>query len=492
MTIVGLIHVTSNPRMEYKVRAVDLELCYLSATEAIERFKKKELSPVDLMKAVIARTEQVNPQLNAVTYSFFDRALAQASEAEGKYVRADKDLRPLEGIPVAIKDFHPVKGEITTYGSKTHADFRSDYTAPTVQRLLDAGGIMHLRTTTPEWAYSGMTHSPLWGITRNPWNTDYTPGGSSGGAGAAVVAGMTTLADGTDGGGSIRIPAAACGLVGFKPPFGRNPLDRDHPGESILKYGPITRTVADAALMQNIMSGPHVEDRCTVREVIRLPEKYRPLEKCKIAFSIDLGYVGVDQEVQKNTYKALDVFRSLGCEVTEVDLGWTSENLTMWMRYWESLFAATAGKYLDERRADLDPVVVGLLERGRLHTAAEMYQVTLHRGKMWRTLGPILEKYDFLVCPTNAVPAVRAEHDQSASDFNVDGKPTHATYGWFLTNPFNLMSECPVMSVPSGIASTGIPTGIQIVGRTFDDVSVFRAAAAYEAANGWSGKRPAL
>lgn len=111
---------------------------------------------------------------------------------------------------------------------------------------------------------------------------------------------------------------------------------------------------------------------------------------------------------------------------------------------------------------------------------------------MWRTLGPILEKYDFLVCPTNAVPAVRAEHDQSASDFNVDGKPTHATYGWFLTNPFNLMSECPVMSVPSGIASTGIPTGIQIVGRTFDDVSVFRAAAAYEAANGWSGKRPAL
>src|SRR5262245_3781503 len=148
----------------------DLELCYLTATEALRRFRNKQLSPVELMRAVIARTEEVNPKLNAVTYKFFDRALDQAKEAEAKYARSDGRLRPLEGVPVAIKDFHPVKGEITTFGSKIFEGFRPEYTAPTVQRLLDAGAIMHLRTTTPEFAYSGMTHSPLWGITRNPWN----------------------------------------------------------------------------------------------------------------------------------------------------------------------------------------------------------------------------------------------------------------------------------------------------------------------------------
>lgn len=474
------------------MEAVDLELCYISASEAIKRFKAKSLSPVELVKAVIARTEQVNDRLNAVTYTFFDRALEEAKEAEKKYSKTDGRVRALEGVPVAIKDFHPVKGELTTFGSKIHEGFRPDYTAPTVQRLLDAGAIMHMRTTTPEFAYSGMTHSPLWGITRNPWNTDYTPGGSSGGAGAAVAAGMTTLADGTDGGGSIRIPAAACGLVGFKPPFGRNPLDRDHPGESILKYGPITRTVADAALMQNVMSGPHVEDRCSVREIVHLPASYDSIKNCKIAFSMDLGYLGVDEEVQNNTRRSLEVFRDLGCDVVEVDLAWTSENLRMWMTHWEGLFAAVAGDSLGRWRDDMDPIVVGLLERGLSHTAADMYRVTLHRGKMWQALGPILEKYDFLVCPTNAVPAVPADHDQASTNFIVNGKQTHATYGWFLTNPFNLMSQCPVMSVPSGFASNGVPTGIQIVGRTFDDLTVFRAAAAYEAAYQWHDKHPVL
>ncbi|MGD9743312.1 MAG: amidase [Hyphomicrobium sp.] len=470
----------------------ELELCYLSASEAIERFKARTLSPVDLMRAVIARAEQVNKKLNAITHSFFDRALDQARMAEAKYRKTDGRPRALEGIPVAIKDFHPVEGEITTFGSKIFEGFRPSFTAPTVQRLFDAGAIMHFRTTTPEFAYSGMTHSPLWGITRNPWNTDHTPGGSSGGSAAAVAAGMTTLADATDGGGSIRVPAAACGLVGFKPPFGRNPLDRDHPGESILSYGGLARTVADAALMQNVMSGPHPEDRCSLREVVRLPRTHQPLENCKIAFSMDLGYLNVDREVQENTRRALEVFRSLGCEVVEIDLAWTADNLRMWLTYWEGLFATVAAHFLDRWRNEMDPIVVDLLERGRRHSAADMYAVTLHRGKMWQVLGPVLEKFDFLVCPTNGVPAVRVDHDQASKTFEIDGKSTHATYGLFLTNPFNLMSECPVMSVPSGRASTGIPTGIQIVGRTYDDLGVFRAASAYEAANPWHDRHPDL
>jgi Asp-tRNA(Asn)/Glu-tRNA(Gln) amidotransferase A subunit family amidase len=470
----------------------DLDLCYLTATEAIARFKAKTLSPVELTKALMDRIERINPKVNAITYKFYDRALQQAKEAESKYMATDGPVRPLEGIPVAIKDFHPVKGEITTFGSRIYENFRPDYTAPTVERLLQAGGNMLFRTSTPEFAYSGMCHSPLWGITRNPWNTDYTSGGSSGGAAAAVAAGMTPLADGTDGGGSIRIPAGACGLVGFKPPFGRNPLDRDHPGESILAYGPITRSVADAALMQNVMSGPHPDDRCALREKVIIPTFHDSVNGWKIAFSMNLGYFGIDADVQKNTHKALDVFRRLGCEVEEVDVGWNWTNLSMWLVHWESLFATVASEYLYRWRFDMDPIVVGLLERGLRHSAIQLYRVNLHRGWMYQKLAPILETYNVLICPTNAVAAVPAVHDQADPNFTINGRRHHATYGWFLTNPFNLMSQCPVMSVPSGFASSGVPTGIQIVGRTFDDVSVFRAAAAYEAASPWRQHRPNL
>ena len=187
------------------------ELCMMTAGEALAAFRARRLSPVELMQAVIARVEKVNPALNAFTYTFFERALEQARRAEAKYLKSDGRPRPLEGIPVAIKDLHPVKGEITTFGSKAFADNRPDHTAPTVERLLRAGAILHARTTTPE-SPSGTTYSALWGVTRNPWNTAYSPGGSSGGAGAALATGMTMLADGTDAGGSIRIPASACGI----------------------------------------------------------------------------------------------------------------------------------------------------------------------------------------------------------------------------------------------------------------------------------------
>src|SRR5262249_21014084 len=251
--------------------------------------------------------EQLQPRVNALTYTYFDRAMEQAKAAEERYIRHSGQPRPLEGVTVAIKDFHPVKDEITTFGSKIYRDFRPRYSAPTVQRLLDAGAIVHCRTTTPEFAHTGITASPLWGVTRNPWNLDYTPGGSSGGAGAVLAAGMSTLADGTDGGGSIRIPASVNGVVGYKPPFGRNPLDLDHPFESILHYGPMARSVADAALMQNVMSGPHLDDICTIREKVVLPEGSEDIRGWRIAYSMDLGFYAVDQEVRRNTLAAVEV-----------------------------------------------------------------------------------------------------------------------------------------------------------------------------------------
>lgn len=470
----------------------DSDICYLTATEAVAAFKAKTLSPVELMQAVIARCEAVNPQVNAITYDFYERALKQARAAEKVYTRRGGKPRALEGVSVAIKDFHPVKGEITTFGSKIFEHHRPDYTAATVERLFKAGAIMHVRSTTPEFAYSGNTHSPLWGQTRNPWNLDYVSGGSSGGAGAMVATGMTTLADGTDGGGSIRIPASACGVVGYKAPFGRNPLDRDHPLESLLHYGPLTRSVADAALMQNVMSGPHADDLCSLPDKLVIPAALEGLKGWKVALSIDLGYVQVDPEVERNTRAAAEVFRKLGCKVEEVDLGWDWGVLDCWLTWWEGLFAGVAAQYLPRWRYEMDPFVVNLLDKGRAHDAMRLYQCNIKRGEMWRKLAPIVNQYDVLLCPTLAVPAVKTDHDEFSTRYTINGKPVNAYVGWIMTHGFNLVSQCPVMSVPTGFAQSGVPTGMQIVARPFDDLRVFRAASAFEQAKPWHRKRPAI
>lgn len=471
----------------------DTDLCYLTATSAIAAFRSGELSPVDLMQAVIARVEGTNDRLNCLTYEYFDRALEQARAAADVYARDPESARPLEGIPCAIKDWHSVRGEITTYGSKAYRDFRPERSAPTVDRLLDAGAIMHFRTTTPEQAHSGVTKSPLWGITRNPWNTDYSPGGSSGGAGAAVAAGLTTIADGTDGGGSIRIPASACGVFGYKPPFGRNPLDYEHPSESVLHYGPLTRSVADAALAQNVMSGQHPADIASLRDRVDLPSEFASIAGRRVALSMDLGYFDVAEEVQTNTRAAAKVLESLGCEVEEVDLGWDYGVLEAWQTNWEGLFWALAGPSLRRWRYELDPFVVKLIENGSRRTVADFYAVNSKRHEMYQGIGRVLADHDVLICPTLAVPSVLADHSNEDPSFTIDGKSALPYLGWALTYPFNLVSQLPVASVPTGVSpTTGVPTGMQIVGPAYDDLSVFEVAAAFESASPWRGRRPAL
>ncbi len=472
----------------------DTNLCYVTAVEARAAFKARKLSPVELMDAVIKRYDEVNPKVNAVTYTFFDRAREQAKQAERRYSQANGDVRPLEGIPMAIKDLHPVKDEITTWGSKVFEGVRADYTLPIIQRLLDAGAILHLRTTTPEFAHTGHCHSPLWGATRNPWNLEYSSGGSSGGSGVAVATGMTTIADGDDGGGSIRIPSSACGVFGFKPPFGRNPgvlvptnLDW------ILHLGPIVRSVDDAIAMQNVMSGPHPEDATTLRPKLVIPDNLdHKIKGWKIAFSMDLGYFEVDAEVQRNTRSAVDIFRSLGCQVDEVQLGWNYGSYDAWMTQWEGLFAAVAGQHLPRWQYEMDPYVRQMLHRGMQHSFVRVKQTEFVRTEMYKKLSPIMEKYQILLCPTLAVPSVDAWHQCDDPNFKINGKHVDAMIQWCMTYPFNLLSQLPVATVPSGFASTGIPTGMQIVGRTYDDISVFQAAKAYEKANPWSDKHPLL
>lgn len=471
----------------------DLELCYLSATDALARFAARDLSPVDIVKAQIQRNRDLNPVLNATTETFFDEALAEARKAEARYAKPRSSrLRPLEGLTVAIKDFHSIKGRRTTYGSKAFADFKPDNTAPTVERLLKAGAILLSRTTTPEFAFSGITKSPLWGITRNPWNPDCTPGGSSGGSAAVVAAGMSTLADGTDGGGSCRIPAAFSGIVGYKPPFGRNPLDREHPLENLLHYGPMTRTVGDAALMQNVMSGVHVADQCSLRETVILPETYEAVRGMKIAFSMDLGYYEVADDVQRNTRAMVAALRKLGARVDEVSLGWNLGVLDAWMTRWEGIFADIGGPLLARWRYEMTPFCVRLIEAGLRHSAPRFYHTNVTRGDMYHRLGPVLESYDALICPTLAVSSLAADHDEGGDDLRINGRPVTNYLGWAMTYPFNLMAWCPALSIPSGFGDGNMPTGLQIVGRTFDDPTVFRIAHALEKARPWSGTRPPI
>lgn len=460
----------------------DLELCYMSATEAIRRFKDRSLSPVELMAAIIARAEAVEPVCNLFTHSYFDAAMDQARKAEAKYAKPGARVRPLEGIPVAIKDENSIKGQNTTSGSLIYKDKIDDKTSLSVERILRAGGIVHARSTCPEFACAGVTHSKLWGVSRNPWNRDFTTGGSSGGSGGALAAGTTTLANGSDIWGSIRMPASCCGVLGFKPPYGRVPEDSPFNLDPYCHEGPLARNVADLALLENVMAGPHPQDITTVKPKLTIPGELKDIKGWKIATSMDLGYFEVDPEVVANTKAALQSFRDLGATVEEVDLGWSETTLTAASNHLGHLFGTMVGLALPRHRETMTNYARAFATFGRQVTAEDYFESTVIAGEMYATLGPILERYDVLVCPTLPLPAVAADYDPGLDSVAINGKPVHPIWGWCMTYPFNVMSRCPVMAVPSGFAANGVPTGIQIVGRTFDDVRVFRAAAALERA----------
>jgi amidase len=449
-----------------------------------------------LLAALVDRADKINPAINCFADRYFNEALAQAAQSEQRYMKRGAKLAPLEGIPLAVKDAQRVAGKRTTHGSLIFKDALDDHSDPMIERLQKAGAIVFARTTTPEFCLSGVTHSRMWGITRNPWNLDHTPGGSSGGSGAALAAGLTTLATGTDIGGSIRIPASASGVIGFKPPHGRNP---DGPPANFDRFnhcGPLTRTIADAALMQNITSGPHPLDHDSIRSRVRLPLKATSIKGMKIAYSIDFDYEEVDSEVRTNTLATLEVFARLGARIEEVRLEWNREILRDCYHWYNTMNFGRQTLWHRKHSADL-------MTDYALHTAGMIEKMTgmddVHKTwsrihTMYRTLGPVLAANDVFICPNNNYPAVKADHDPSDQSFTVNGKKADPEYGWVMSYQFNMLHNCPVLAVPSGHASSGVPTGIQIVARTWDDVRVFRAGLAYEkAVGGWytaKDKRP--
>jgi amidase len=462
---------------------VDLDLCYMSASEALRQFKAKKLSPVELMTAVIARAEATKKAINAFTFTHFDEAMEEARRAEKRYALGAAS-GVLEGLPIGIKDESFIAGKPTSGGSLIASDAPADFTSPVNERILKVGGIVHARTATPEFSCAAYTWSKRWGVTRNPWNRRMTPGGSSGGSAASLAAGTSALATGSDIGGSIRIPAATCGLVGFKPPYGRNPDDPPFNLDPYCHTGPLARTVSDAILLQNTMSGPHPGDITTLRPKLMLPVSYQPIQGWKIAFSMTLGFFEVDKEVQKNTRAALDVFRDLGATVEEVDLGWTKELLDAAMAHLDHLFGAYLSKLLKKHGREMTSYARRFARAGARSKARDFVWAMETAAKFYPALGAVLDAHDVLVCPTNALPAVPANFDHSKDTVKINGKRVNPMLGWVMTTPFNMMSRCPVLTVPTGRARNGVPTSIQIVGRTYCDADVFRAGMAYETATG--------
>ena len=296
---------------------VDLDLCYTPATELTSKYRSGALSPVEVVLNSLARIEAVNPTLNCFCFTYPEEALAEARAAE-QALRSGK-ARPLEGVPVAIKDFTPTRGKVTTRGSKLLQHWVPDWNPVLVQRLLDAGAIMVGKTTTPEFATSGFTDSPLWGITRNPWDPANTPGGSSGGSGAAVASGCVPFAEGTDMGGSVRIPAA------LKPSLGRIPMDIIETAYcNISHFGPLARTIDDATLFLDTVQGRHPADIQSLPRC-ELPHPM-PADVVGMRFALDvtLGFCAVEPAVEVNLRATADALREAGAVVEEVDLGWDS------------------------------------------------------------------------------------------------------------------------------------------------------------------------
>lgn len=474
----------------------DLDLCYMPALKALEAFRARRLSPVDILKAQIARAEQVEPVINAFSHRYFEPALKQARRAEEKYMKTDGRPRALEGLTLAVKNEMAVKGQPLDHSSLIYKDDVAGHTDPLVERLFRAGAIQHARSNSPEFSCAGVTYSRLYGVTGTPWNPRYTCGGSSGGAGASLAAGTATLATGSDIGGSIRIPAAMCGVAGYKPPYGRNPIDQPYNLDAYCHTGPLARTVADCALFQNVTAGPHPRDIVSLRPKLKLPLAFPAgaLKGKRIAYSIDLGFHAIAPDVRANALRTLDLLRGEGAIVEEVDLGWTREIQDAAGAYLDHLF----GHYMAEAQREHPDLVTDYVKHYADRAASadvRKFVRSFHvAGRIYESFGPLLEKYYAFVCVPLATHEVRADQPPWEK-MTVDGREIDSDYDWSITYPFNMLSRCPVMVVPAGLGPQGLPTAVQIVARPYDDRRVFEVAAAIERAQPWMdtpARRPKL
>ncbi len=462
------------------------ELAFMPATELAVAIRARHVSPVEVMEAVLDRIERLNPRLTAYCTVTVESARREAQAAETA-VRRGGRLGPLHGVPVSVKDLVLTRGVRTTFGSRIYEWNIPEEDAPLVERLRAAGAILVGKTATPEFGWKGVTDSLLFGISRNPWNLERTPGGSSGGAAAAIAAGLAPLAVGTDGGGSIRIPGSFCGVFGLKPTYGVVPVYPASATGTLSHAGPMTRTVRDAALMLQVMAGP--DDRDPLSFPQREVDFARGLEDgvrgLRVAWSPTLGYAVVDPEVQTVTESAAKRFHDLGCRVEQVDRVFDDPD-PIWAPLFYAGIAARLDDFLGEWRDRMDPGLVEIVEEGKQISAVEFAKATFARAAFYEAMRRFFTSYDLLLTPTLAVPPFPVGMEQPPD------RSAGSRLSWVaFTYPFNLTGQ-PAATVPCGFTQDGLPIGLQIVGRRLEDATVLRASAAFEAASPWAGRRPPL
>jgi aspartyl-tRNA(Asn)/glutamyl-tRNA(Gln) amidotransferase subunit A len=470
----------------------DTELCFTPAVELAALIRRRAISPVEVTRAVLERIAQVDGRLGAYVLVHAERALDEARRAE-RAVMAGAPLGTLHGVPVSIKDNLWTAGERTTSGSRLLADFVAPEDTPSVASVRRAGAIVVGRTNLPEFAWRGSTDNLLFGESRNPWDLTRTPGGSTGGGAAAVAAGLAPLALGSDGAGSIRIPAAFCGVVGLKPTFGRVPMFPAAGGNELVAHVcPLARTVRDVALMMNAIA------RYDARDPFALPDDGADyLAACdaapaagrgplRVAWSADLGFAPVEPETRAIVASAARAFTELGVTLEDAtpDLGDPSSILKT--LYGGAQAGAHAARPV-EQKAQMDPELVAYAEASAGLGVGEYLKAVAARQALVDTLRRFFERYDLLLTPTLCLPAFPLG---IVGPRAVAGRET-THLGWTLCYPFNYSGQ-PAISVPAGWTTSGLPVGMQIVGRRFDDALVLRAAAAFESVRPWAVRRPPL
>lgn len=465
------------------------DLAWRPALELAGLIRDKQISPVELTAALLERIEALHGRLNAFCLVTPDVARIAAREAEIAVMKREP-LGLLHGVPVSIKDVLYTRGIRTTGGSRLYTELVPEEDHPAVARLRAAGAVILGKTNTAELGHKALTDNPLFGPTRNPWDPARTPGGSSGGAAAAVASGLGPIALGTDGGGSVRIPAAFCGIVGVKPSFGRVPETPGFPGwDHVGHTGPLARTVRDAALVLDAIAGPDDRDRASLpREagsyVAACDEGIAGLN---VAWSPDLGYAAVEDGVLAVAGNAAAEFEALGCHVEVVNPGWESPEAAF-STIVAAQFHAAWGDALSTAEEQMDPTLARFIRRGARVSTREYLQAMTEASTYWREVRAFLERFDLLLTPVTAVPPFPGD---GRVPREIAGREVSAL-GWMpFTYPFNLTGQ-PAASVPAGWTDDGLPIGLQIVGRRHADRTVLAAAAAYEAAWPWRDRQPPL
>ena len=462
----------------------------MPARELVHLFKSKELTPREVMEKTLERIEALNPALNAFV-SLHPEASMEAAEKLTAHIASGRECGPLAGIPVGVKDLEDAKGFVTSFGSIPFKENVAAADSTQVARLKAAGAIVIGKTNTPEFGFTGFTKNRVYGVTRNPWDRERTPGGSSGGSAAAVTGGMVPIATGSDAGGSIRIPASYCGCFGIKPSFGRVPLG---PYSQLLSYnmwslGPLTRDVGDAARYLDCVSGYHPCDPAS------LPSPGRSYEKCldespsglRIAFSPTLGYARVQKDVLKRFEEALQCFEEMG-HIVEPWEGTLPDSSETWANLMNCELLGQLRHTLRTYRDDMGKTLVKSLDNAGSFSMGDQIEAQRMRSKLNRKLWQFFENYDLLLTPTMPTEAFGAKGPPPSE---IDGEPIPLLGAVAFTYPFNLTGH-PAASVPAGFTEKGLPVGLQIIGPHLRDELVLQMAHAYEEARPWKEAQPTM